>query len=239
VSEVDLNRAVDVAAASVRAGTGCRIAVLNANKCWLARRDPDLRAFLEEAEMVVAETAVVWAARTLGIEGVGAAWGVALMERLLAEADREGWSVYLLGAHEPVVRRLAERVRELYPGARLVGWHHGYLDASLEDHVRSDLAAAKPDLLLVGMGSPKQEIFMASLRGAGAPLVTLGVGGSFEVHAGMKPDAPRWLRGSGFEWAYRSILNPRLLRRYAVQNPWFVGAVLKERVTGRVPGFRR
>ena len=239
VSAVDLEGAVCAAAEAVRTNARCRIAVVNANKYWLALRDPALRSFLEEADLVVAESSVVWAARVLGREGVRPAWGVALMERLLARGSEEGWSLYLLGAAEAVVQALAERVAERYPGINLAGMHHGYLDEATTARVRVDLATSQPDLLLVGMGSPRQEHFIASLDGSEAPRITLGVGGSFDVHAGLKPDAPPWVRGSGLEWAYRSLLNPRLLRRYLVQNPWFVGAVVRERLTGQTPRNRR
>lgn len=217
---------------SVRQGRPLRIVVLNHNKCWLARRDLPLRAFLEEAELVVAESSAAWAARRLSLPGVGEAWGVALMGRLLEQADADGWSVYFLGAAPDVVRDLVAEVRKNFPGLRVSGSHHGYLSEGDTDRVRSEIRERRPDLLLVAMGSPRQEHFMASLGAEAGATVTLGVGGSFDVHAGRKPDAPAWVRGSGFEWLYRAVLSPRLFRRYLVVIPWFVGAVFRQRLTG-------
>lgn len=232
VSATHTDDVVELAVAAVAAGRTLRIAVTNHNKCWLGRRDPAVRSFLEDAEVVGAETSVVWAARALGREGVGAAPGVVLMGRLLERAHEGGWSVYLLGAREPVSRALADRMRTSWPGVRLAGRHHGYLTRDDEERVRGDVMTAAPDLLLVAMGSPLQERFLATLPVGKGPRVRLGVGGGFDVHAGMKSDAPRWIRGSGMEWLWRSAQSPRLLPRYLVRNPWFVAAVLRERWLG-------
>lgn len=232
VSATHEDEVVGLATAAVATGRTLRIAVTNHNKCWLGRRDPAVRSFLEEAEVVGAETSVVWAARALGEDGVRPAPGVVLMGRLLDEAHRRAWSVYLLGARERVSRTLEDRVRARWPGARVVGRHHGYLTPEDEVRVRGEVMASSPDLLLVAMGSPLQERFLAALPAGTGPRVRLGVGGGFDVHAGVKRDAPSWVRGSGMEWLWRAAQSPRLLPRYLVRNPWFVAAVLQERWRG-------
>lgn len=233
VHAVDLEGVERLAAGAIAEGRRLRIAVTNANKCFLAKRDPALRDFLEQAELVVPETAVVWAARVLGRAGVSPVWGVVLAARLLAQADRLGWSVYLLGARDEVCAAAAARVAERFPGLRLAGHHHGYLgDEGARAEVVSRLTDARPDLLLIAMGSPLQERFLASLPESAAPRVSVGVGGTFEVLAGLREEAPPWVRGSGFEWLWRSIQDPRLFSRYLVVNPWFVAAVLRERLAG-------
>ncbi len=236
VDGVTLDDAVEIVDRAVRDRRPLRIAVLNANKCWLATRDSTLRDFIRSADLVVPETAVVWAARALGRRTLSAVWGIVLTRRLLREAARRGWSVYLLGAREEVVDVLAAELQHDLSDLRLAGHHHGYLDDISEARVRRDLRALRPDLLLVGMGSPLQERFLASLGPADGLTVGLGVGGSFDVLSGFKRDAPSWIRGTGTEWLFRLIQDPpNLWRRYAVVNPWFVWAVLRERLTGRVP----
>jgi N-acetylglucosaminyldiphosphoundecaprenol N-acetyl-beta-D-mannosaminyltransferase len=236
VHPVDLEDVEALAVRAVAEGRRLRIAVTNANKCFLARRDPALRAFLEEAELVGPETAVVWGARMLGRTGVEPVWGVVLAARLLAQADRLGWSVYLLGASAEVSELAAARVAARFPGLRLVGHHHGYLGQDLvRAGVVKALAETRPDLLLVAMGSPLQERFLGSLPASAAPRVSLGVGGTFDVIAGLRREAPSWIRGTGFEWLWRSAQDPRLLSRYLVVNPWFVAAVLREKVMGSAP----
>ena len=235
VHAVDLPGAVEVVRRAVRERRRTRVAVSNANKCWLATADPEVRGLLEEAELVVAETAVVWAARVLGRPGVRPAWGVALMARLLEESAREGWSVYLLGGTESVNAAAARAAADRHPGLRVCGRHHGYLDGRATEHVRGELAERRPDLLFVAMGSPLQERFIARLPHPDGPTVAMGVGGSFDVLAGLRREAPAWVRGTGFEWLYRTVQDPTLWKRYALTNPWFVWSVLAERVTGRVP----
>jgi N-acetylglucosaminyldiphosphoundecaprenol N-acetyl-beta-D-mannosaminyltransferase len=233
VHAIDLGGAVRLAVEAVRGGRRLRIAVTNANKCYLAWRDPTLRSFLEGADLVVPETAVVWGARVLGRQGVEPVWGAVLAGRLLGEADRLGWSVYLVGARAEVSERAGAAVRARYPGLRLAGQHHGYLnDPDVRGAVVAELSRVRPDLLLVGMGSPLQERFLATLPEDAAPRISIGVGGTLDVLAGVREPAPAWIRGTGLEWLWRSAQDPRKLARYLVVNPWFVGAVLRERLLG-------
>jgi N-acetylglucosaminyldiphosphoundecaprenol N-acetyl-beta-D-mannosaminyltransferase len=228
---VDLEGAVGVVRGAIEEGRRCRILVTNANKAWLAHRDARLRSILNSAELVVPEWALVWAAGRLGKRQLHNVRGIGLMQRLLAEAEREGWSVYLLGARAEVVAALAERLGEERPGLRLAGWHHGYLDATLDRQVREELAALRPDLLFVALGSPRQEYWIAEAWDGIGAAVALGVGGSFDVLAGLKRDAPSWMRGNGLEWLFRLSQDPRRLwRRYLVTNSWLVWSVWRERL---------
>jgi N-acetylglucosaminyldiphosphoundecaprenol N-acetyl-beta-D-mannosaminyltransferase len=228
VDALTMERAVERVAAAVTSGRLNRVMVTNANKAWLAHRDPELRGLMEAADLVVAEYATAWAARRLGVAGVDHIGGLTLMMRLLAEAPLRGWRVYLLGAEAAVVDALAARLRARAPRLQIVGVHHGYFDDGSADVVRASLRAARPDLLFVAMGSPRQERFIAGLDDAHAG-VAIGVGGSFDVLAGRKRDAPRWMRGRGLEWLYRLGQDPRRLwRRYLVTNAWFAFGVARE-----------
>ena len=228
ISPVGLTETLDFARDAIASRRPLSIAVTNANKCWIAQRDPGLLDFMHRAELVVSETSTVWASRRLGLEGVGHVWGVDLMARLLSEVSSLGGSVFLLGARPEVLSRLVERCAEEWPGVRIVGARDGYYPPDEEAEVVELVTEARPDLLLVAMGSPRQERFMARLPQESGPVVRLGVGGSFDVHSGLVPDAPAWVRGSGFEWLYRALRSPRLFRRYAVVNPWFVTRVMRD-----------
>jgi N-acetylglucosaminyldiphosphoundecaprenol N-acetyl-beta-D-mannosaminyltransferase len=219
---------VERVAIAIASGRLHRAVVTNANKAWLAHRDPELRALMESADMVVPEFATAWAARRVGIPGIHHVGGLTLMMRLLAEAPLRGWSVFLLGADEAVVSELARQLKVRSPRLRLAGAHHGYLDAAAEARVLDELRASRPDLLFVAMGSPRQERLIAGLAPEMAGFA-IGVGGSFDVLAGLKKDSPAWMRGRGLEWIYRLGQDPvRLWRRYLVTNPWFVLQVMRE-----------
>jgi N-acetylglucosaminyldiphosphoundecaprenol N-acetyl-beta-D-mannosaminyltransferase len=227
VDPLTMDEAIAAIADRIAAGGLHRVVISNANKAWLAARNPELRRIIEGADLVIAEYATAWAAKRLGIEGVAHVGGLTLMMRLLASAPRRGWSVYLLGARPDVVRALAARLRAESPGLRLAGHHHGFLDAAREGAVRAELAQRRPDLLFVAMGSPRQEQFMLRLE-PGMARVAIGVGGSFDVLAGVKRDAPAWMRGRGLEWLFRLSQDPaHLWRRYLVTNPWFVWQVYR------------
>jgi N-acetylglucosaminyldiphosphoundecaprenol N-acetyl-beta-D-mannosaminyltransferase len=225
VDRLTMDEAVAWTASAIRADRLHRVVVTNAHKAWLAHRDERLRAVLESAELVIPEYATVWAARRAGIPGVHQVGGLTLAARLLREAPVCGWSVYLLGARPEVVERLDCELRRALPGLNICGAHHGYLDEAGRSRVVEELKRVRPDLLFVAMGSPLQEAFMAGLQ-EGMARVAIGVGGSFDVLAGFKKDAPR-LRGTGLEWLYRLAQDPlRLSKRYMVTNAWFVTRVL-------------
>jgi N-acetylglucosaminyldiphosphoundecaprenol N-acetyl-beta-D-mannosaminyltransferase len=227
VDPLTMEEAIARIAERIAIGGLHRVVVSNANKAWLAARHAELRRIIEEADLVIAEYATAWGAKRLGIDGVTHVGGLTLMMRLLATAPQRGWSVYLLGARPDVVGALVARLRAESPRLNLAGQHHGYLDAAREEQVRAELAERQPDLLFVGMGSPRQEQFMVRLE-PGMARVAIGVGGSFDVLAGAKRDAPPWMRGRGLEWLFRLAQDPaNLWRRYLVTNPWFVWQVYR------------
>lgn len=193
---------VDLAAA----GHGILLAV-NADK--IARADPVVAEIAKEHVAYPDGIGAVLALRRHGIRAQripGADLWLALIGRYAAER-----SFYLLGAAEPVVRTVAEKLRGLHPGIRL--WYRsGYLSPADEDQLEADLRLRRPDFVMVAMGSPRQERLMQRLY-AIHPAVYVGLGGSFDVFAGVKRRAPRWLQDLGLEWAYRFVREPARLRR--------------------------
>ncbi len=235
VDALSTDDCVELVAAAIEQDRRCRVMVTNANKSWLAARDARLREVLEEAELVIPEFATVWAARVLGVPGVEFVSGILLMRRLLEEAERRSWRCYFLGAQPAVVSALVARLGRERPALRIAGSHHGYVDEAVSAKVRQELCSLRPDVLFVAMGSPRQEHWMAQLPERSAR-VSIGVGGSFDVLAGMRRDTPSWMRGNGLEWIYRLAQDPRhYARRYFTVNPWFVLNVLKEKMLGEAP----
>ncbi|MEX0625496.1 MAG: WecB/TagA/CpsF family glycosyltransferase [Chloroflexota bacterium] len=119
-------------------------------------------------------------------------------------------SFYLIGATDEVVARVAERLRERHPAINL--WSRsGYLSAQEQEQLVDELQSRRPDFVLVAMGSPRQEQLMQRLYAA-HPALYMGLGGSFDIFAGQKARAPRWLREAGLEWSYRLLREPVRLR---------------------------
>lgn len=204
--------------------------VLNASKVVQAQSDAALRDAIESCDLINADgMSVVWAGRLLGEPVPERVAGIDLMERLLARAAERGWTVYLLGARQEVVERVARIEQERHPGLLIAGYRNGYWPAQEEDAVVSEVAAARPTLLFVAMPSPKKEQFLARHRAVLQVPFVMGVGGSFDVVAGVTARAPLWMQQLGLEWLYRLGQEPRrMARRYAVGNTQFVMLLLRE-----------
>ncbi len=194
-----------------------------------AQTDAQLRAVAGEADLCLPDgVGVVWAARREGAGIAGPVPGVEFMHSLLARAAAEGRSVYLLGARPEVVAEAAARARSLFPGLRVAGAADGYFAArgGEAEAVRA-VAASGAELLFVGMGVPAQELFLGRHRGdLGAVRLAMGVGGSFDVLAGVRFRAPAVVRRAGLEWLWRLLREPWRWRRQLAL-PRFVAAVLR------------
>jgi N-acetylglucosaminyldiphosphoundecaprenol N-acetyl-beta-D-mannosaminyltransferase len=208
---------------------------VNAAKLVALRRDPRLREIVAGCELVSADgVPVVWASRLLGDPLPERVNGTDLMERLLADSERRGWGVYLLGARRDVLERAVERLRERHPALRIAGYRDGWFPDSEAAAVAEEVRAAAPDLLFVAISSPRKELWLAEHgRGLGVPFV-MGVGGSVDIVAGMTRRAPRWMQRTGLEWLFRLVQEPRRLgRRYLVTNAQFLALVGRDLVRRR------
>lgn len=179
---------------------------MNAAKWVALRSDPELRRVVREATSVAADgVGIVWAARLAGTPLPQRVPGADLAQALIDRAIERGWRVGLLGARAEVLRRVVDQLDER--GAHVAFAHHGYFTD--EAAIAASVQAAAPDLLLVALGSPRAEHFIgrraAQMR---VPLV-LGVGGTFDVWAGVARRAPRLAQRAGLEWAWRLALSPR------------------------------
>jgi N-acetylglucosaminyldiphosphoundecaprenol N-acetyl-beta-D-mannosaminyltransferase len=232
---VTFERALELVEVAVVSRRPILNASVNAAKIVRVQRDGELRAAIDACELVTADgVPVVWAARLLGHEVPGRVNGTDLMEALLARAEERDWSVFLLGSHEDVLADVRKALARRHPRLRIAGTRHGYFAAKEESDVVAEVAAARADILFIGLETPQKELFQARHRETLGVPFTMGVGGSFEVLAGRRRRAPRWAQRSGLEWAFRLAQEPRrLLRRYAVGNARFVGLVLRELARSR------
>ena len=217
----------ELAAESLMDTRGGQVVTLNAEMTMAARANPELGAVIEAAELVIPDGAgVVWA---LGRQGfrVRRAPGIELARRLLEHAASHRWRVALVGASPEVMDTLVARLRRELPGLDLVIASHGYLQAAEWPELERRLLAARPDLVLAALGVPRQETWIRGLAGRSGGL-WMGVGGSFDVWAGTKKRAPKWMRALQIEWLYRLVQEPTRWRRMLAL-PEFAGAVLRER----------
>jgi N-acetylglucosaminyldiphosphoundecaprenol N-acetyl-beta-D-mannosaminyltransferase len=208
---------------------------VNAAKVVAVQRDERLREIVARCDLVSADgQAVVWAARLLRQPVPERVAGIDLMHELLALAEREGWSVYFLGARPDVLARAVERICERHPGLLVAGQRDGYFTAEEEDEVCEAIRAARPHMLFVAMSSPRKEYWLGEhARRLGVPF-SMGIGGALDVEAGVSRRAPRWMQRAGLEWSFRLLQDPRrLLGRYIVGNARFLALVAQELVRPR------
>ena len=200
------------------------IGVLNAAKIVNLRRDPNLRDALLDCNMLLADgQSVVWASWLLHKPLPERVAGIDLFEALLDLADLERRSVYLLGAKPEVLAALEQNIRQRWAGLQIAGSHDGYFAEAEASDIAADIRASGADMLFLGMASPKKEIFLRRFQHELNVPVLHGVGGSFDILAGLTQRAPLGWRRLGLEWAYRLVQEPRRMwKRYLVTNVGFV-----------------
>lgn len=230
VDSVDICEAVRRVGGFIKTGGFHHVVAINANKLWLAERCPDLRKILSNADLVIPEYAVVWACRKLRNPLKGHVGGIMLLKALVPYLEKEQISVFFLGAKPAVLEQMKAQLAATYPRLVIAGLCSGYFKTSQEQEIVEQINHSRADILFVAMGTPRQELWIERHRHNLHVKVSMGVGGSFDVLAGIKKDAPQWMRHGG-EWLYRLIQDPRnLWKRYLTTNPWFVYRVLRERI---------
>ena len=232
VDPLTMDQTVERCLAAVREERGLEVGVVNAAKLVTMRRDPRLRDAVAGCDLVVADgQAVVWAARLLRTPLPERVAGIDLFMRLLAAAEQHGYRVYFLGARQEVLDRMNRQVAERFPGLKVAGSRNGYFDDAEQPGIADAVRDSGAQLLFLGMTSPKKEIFTAAYGQRTGVHVVHGVGGSFDILAGVTRRAPlRWQR-LGLEWLYRLLQEPRrLARRYLTTNAAFLAMTVRELV---------
>ena len=196
-----------------------------------AQRSPNLRQAYRQADLVTADgSGLVWASRQLGRPLPERVTGIDLMDVLCQRAVTRQYRVFLMGARSGIAEEAAEVLQGRYPGLRIAGTHHGYFDDADSDQVVRQVNACDPDLLFVGMGVPRQEIWMHAQQSTLTASVVMGVGGSFDVLAGRTRRAPQSWQTIGLEWLWRAMMEPRRLWRARVI-PRFMLQILTRKST--------
>jgi N-acetylglucosaminyldiphosphoundecaprenol N-acetyl-beta-D-mannosaminyltransferase len=189
--------------------------------------DPSLRDIHNRAGLVTPDgMPLVWLSWLGGQRHVERVYGPDLMLACCEASIKKGYRHFFYGGGPGVAERLAKRLAERFDGLQIVGtWSPPFRDLTpAEEEAMIDrMASSKPDILWVGLSTPKQERWMARYVGRVPVPVLIGVGAAFDMHAGLKRQAPRWMQRSGLEWSFRLLTEPRrLARRYFINNPRFV-----------------
>ncbi len=223
---------------SVSRGGGRVVAVTGMHGMMEAQRDPAFREVLNAADMAVPDgMPLVWLGRLRGHNLRRRVYGPELMLAFLQETGAK-YRHFFYGGARGVPEKLADRLSKLVPGLRVVGAYSPpfrELTEQEEEDVVRRIRQAAPEVVWVGLSTPKQERWMHRFRDRLGVPVLIGVGAAFDIHAGVTPQAPKWMRENGLEWLFRLFAEPRRLwRRYLILGPQFVLLVLLE-----ILGLRR
>jgi N-acetylglucosaminyldiphosphoundecaprenol N-acetyl-beta-D-mannosaminyltransferase len=204
-----------------------QIVTLNAEMAMQALADSELAGIIQRCGLVVPDgSGVVWALRRQGVPTAKVA-GVELVNQVAAQAAREGHRLFFLGAKPGVAQEAADKLAERHPGLIVAGVRDGYFKPEDEPALMDEIRASRADVLLVALGVPRQEKWIARHQAALGVPVAMGVGGSFDVFAGRVQRAPGTFQKLHLEWLYRLIQEPWRFQRMQSTLPRFVVEVLK------------
>ncbi len=233
VAAVTMEEALDILEKFVSERRTHLVVTSDASSIVRAQEDEEFRRIVQSADLVTPDgIGVVWGARLIGLPIFQRVPGVELMAKLCERAAQKGWKVFLLGAKPGVAEQAAKNLQARYPGLQIVGTHHGYFTSEEELQVIAKIKTAQPDILFVAFGIPKQEKWIARHADELQVPICVGVGGSFDVYAGIVKRAPEWVQRLCLEWLYRTIKDPKRLPRLKAI-PKLLWLVIKEAWTRR------
>ncbi len=232
VAAITMQQTIEVIDQSIESSAELQHVVVNAGKIVTMQSDSELRESVLDADLINADgQAVVWASRFLGQPLPERVAGIDLMYNLIELAYQKGYKCYFLGAKEKVVKKVVDFFSEKYSPDVIAGYRNGYFSEEDEEQISKDIASSGAQLLFVAISSPKKEIFVNKYKAIMKVPFIMGVGGSFDVVAGVTKRAPLWMQKIGLEWFYRFLQEPkRMWKRYLVGNSKFIWLVLKTKL---------
>ena len=229
--DVTMSGAVTRALELMDVRQGAYVVTPNPEIIMLARENPALLKAIDEASLVLADgIGVIYGAKILGRSLKARVPGIDFASNLMSEMAKQGKSVFLVGAKPGVAEKAAETLKARWPGLRIAGTNDGYFKD--DGPIIEKINAAAPDLLLVCLGAPKQELWMQTNAGKLNVGLMAGLGGSLDVFAGNVQRAPEQWQKLGLEWLYRLMKEPSRIGRM-MKLPQFMLAVTGQRLRGK------
>lgn len=244
VSAINMDQACAVVAEALSAKQKGYVCFGGVQLLTEAYEHSDYRELLERAFLVTPDgMPLVWLGKLQGQQHMSRVYGPDLMLRVCAESVSRGFTHFLYGGNPGVADELKAELEQRFPGIRIVGTHcppFRPLNAEEEAALVGQIASAKPDIIWVGLGSPKQDRFMRDYLPKLDTTLMFGVGAAFDFHTGRVKQAPGWIQQIGMEWFFRVCCEPRrLAKRYFRNNPLFVWRLIKEGFRDQNSGVRQ
>ncbi len=239
ISAIHMGQALEAITGWIERRDAHYVCVATVHGVMECQKNPYLRRILNSSGLTTPDgMPLVWLSHLQGFHHVGRVYGPDLMLALCEHSVSRGYRHYLYGGEEGVAERLKEQLEQRFPGLQVVGTYappFRALSPEEDREVVERINAAKPDIVWVALGAPKQDFWAAEHVGKLSASVIIGVGAAFDFLSGRKRQAPRWMRQAGLEWLFRLGQEPhRLWHRYLVYNPLFL-----IKVSAQMLGFRR
>lgn len=228
ISPVSMAEAIDKVEEFILSKQPHHVVTSDANAILRAQEDPEYAAIVRRAALITPDGyGVMWGARLLNLPVYERVTGVDMVDGICARAARKGYSIYILGSAPGVAALAAEKLAAKHPGLTIAGTQHGYFsqEGISEEEIAAQINAARPDVLFVAFGIPKQEKFIAKHMAAMNVPVSVGVGGSFDVYSEKLKRAPIYIQRSGMEWLYRVWQEPSRWKRMSYVPRFMVLAI--------------
>lgn len=231
VDAVTMAQAVERVINLIGAGKPSMVATANAEMLLNATHDDELKKILNAANLVVPDGAgTVWAARHLGKQMPERVAGFDLVQELMKIAPAHDFKFFLFGASPGIADKAKAKAESLYPGIKVVGTRNGYFKPDDEPEIISQIKSSRADVLLAALGVPKQEKWLFKYKDELKIPVSIGVGGTFDVMAGVVKRAPLWMQKARLEWLFRAMLQPSRAGRLLAL-PKFVWKVHQQKLS--------
>jgi len=223
----------------IQKGEKAQVCITPVNSILAARAAARVQEIYQHADYVLCDgVPVKWASNFLGDPIKERITGLDVLPRIFPFAASRNFTIFLLGASPGVAETLKTVMEAKHPGVKIVGTFVPPFRAVFSDEENKEMIdsinAVKPDILLVSLTAPKQDIWIAENLEKLDTHVAIGIGGAFEVAAGMIKRAPLWMQKSGLEWFYRFLQEPkRMFRRYFVEAPVFIPLIIQQKLSKR------
>jgi len=223
----------------IKEGEKAQVCITPVNSILAARATARVQEIYKHADFVLCDgVPVKWASGFLGDPIKQRITGLDVLPRIFPFAESRNFTIFLLGASPGVAETLKKVMEAKHPGVKIVGTFVPPFRAAFSKEENEEMIAAinavKPDILLVSLTAPKQDIWIAENLEKLDTHVAIGIGGAFEVAAGMIQRAPLWMQKSGLEWFYRFLQEPkRMFKRYFVEAPVFIPLIIQQKFSKR------
>jgi N-acetylglucosaminyldiphosphoundecaprenol N-acetyl-beta-D-mannosaminyltransferase len=238
ISVLNLEKAVAIIDGFIREGKKRYVCVAPVSTVVACQDDEFYRTIINSADLVTPDgMPLVWLGRLRGFRELRRTYGPDLMRDVCEQGQKKGCRHYFYGGTPEVCQLLESRLKERFPAMNVAGWHAPPFKENNEmenPEVIQKINQARPDILWVGLGSPKQDLWMSRHRDQMDVPVMIGIGAAFDFLSGVKKQAPVWMQRSGLEWLFRLFCEPgRLWKRYLVGNTRFVCLLLRQELRNR------